>query len=83
MADFLQILNTNFSELQYYTKLKRVKVAVLDTGIDATEGMGNCDCRCVRRRRPQEQMADGANPKDRKRDLGMAPEVGQEAQGRE
>lgn len=36
MADFLQILNTNFSELQYYTKLKRVKVAVLDTGIDAT-----------------------------------------------
>ncbi|MBQ9770710.1 MAG: S8 family serine peptidase [Lentisphaeria bacterium] len=35
MPDFLKILQTDLKELQYSSKLRKVKIAVLDTGIDA------------------------------------------------
>ena len=36
MPDFIDILHTDLKELQYSDKLKKVRVAVLDTGVDAT-----------------------------------------------
>ena len=36
MPDFLKILQTDLKELQYAARLRKIKVAVLDTGIDVT-----------------------------------------------